>query len=158
MENKDDDDGDDLKHCNVMHMKHPLLTNVCSSIVQSLQYYSTSFICSLSATVLSSVQNFVCRMLDSRSLLSAAMVSKKWLKLCQADKTLRTRIRQQILQERKECLEPLVFIIERTFQKNSQGLATLNGSHRVTVSAVPSKFKVLLIRILYFKYILYFDI
>jgi len=95
-------------------------------------------------------------MLDTRSLLSAAMVSKKWLKLCHADKILQSRIRQQIWQERKEYLNPFVITIERTSQKNSQGLATLNGCHRVTVSAASSKFKV--IRILYLKYILYFDV
>jgi len=82
-------------------------------------------------------------MLDSRSLLSAAIVSKKWLKLCHADKILQTRIRQQIWQERKECLNPFVITIERTSQKNSRVLVTLNGCHRITVSAVSSKFKVI---------------
>ena len=127
---------------------------MCSSIVQSLQYYSTGFVNCLPQ--LSSIQNFVCRMLDSRSLLSAAMVNKKWLKLCHADKTLQTRIRQQIRQERKECLDPFVITIERTSQKNSRELATLNGCHRVTVSAASSKLKV--IRIQYLKYILYFNV
>jgi hypothetical protein len=124
-----------------------LLCSYCSIIQQ------VSFANCLSQ--LSSVQNFVCRMLDSRSLLSAAMVSKKWLKLCQADKTLQTRIRRQIWQERKEFLEPIVFTIERTSHKNSQELATLNGCHRVTVSAVPSKFKVFVIRIIYI-YIMFY--
>lgn len=139
-----------------MHMKCPVVTRVCVGLLYS--HYriiqQASFANCLSQ--LSSVQNVVCRMLDSRSLLSAAMVSKKWLKLCHADKTLQTRIRQQIWQERKECLDPFVITVERTSQKNSWALATLNGCHRVTVSAASSKFKV--IRTTYLKYILYFDI
>jgi hypothetical protein len=79
-------------------------------------------------------------MLDSRTLLTAAMVNKKWLNLCRADLTLRTRIRQQIRQERKEILNPFVVSIVRRNQNNSQPLASLNGVHRITVSAVSSKF------------------
>lgn len=137
-------------------MKHPVLTRVCVDLLYSHYRIIQQASFANCLPQLSSVQNFVCRMLDSRSLLSAAMVSKKWLKVCHADKTLQTRIRQQIWQERKECLDPFVIAIERTSQKNSRVLATLNGCHRVTVSAVSSKFKV--IRILYLKYILYFDV
>lgn len=139
-----------------MHMQCSVLTRMCLGLLYS--HYRIIHQASFANCVpqLSSVRNFVCRMLDSRSLLSAAMVSKKWLKLCRADKTLQTRIRQQIWQERKECLYPFAITIERTSQKNSRGLATLNGCHRVTVSAVSSKFKV--IRILYLKHFLYFDV
>ncbi|XP_023722864.1 uncharacterized protein LOC111872865 [Cryptotermes secundus] len=76
----------------------------------------------------------ILRMLDSKTLLSAAMVSKKWLSLCHADLTLRTRIRQQIHQERKEIWNPRVIV--RTYQNNSQPLAAFSGVHRITVSAV----------------------
>ena len=137
-------------------MKHPMLTRVCVGLFYSYYRIIQWALFANCLPKLSSVQNFVCRMLDTRSLLSAAMVSKKWLKLCHADKILQSRIRQQIWQERKEYLNPFVITIERTSQKNSQGLATLNGCHRVTVSAASSKFKV--IRILYLKYILYFDV
>lgn len=132
-----------------MHMKRPVLTSVGVDLLYNHYRIIQQASFANCMPQLSSVQNFVCRMLDSRSLLSAAMVSKKWLKLCHADKTLQTRIRQQIWQERKECLDPFVITIERTSQKNSRGLATLNGCHRVTISAVSSKFKFYIKNIFY---------
>jgi hypothetical protein len=82
-------------------------------------------------------------MLDSRTLLSAAMVSKKWLNLCHSDSALQKRILQQIFHERKESLNPFVFRIERKYLNNYRPLSTMNGNHRVTVSPVSSKFSTL---------------
>jgi hypothetical protein len=82
-------------------------------------------------------------MLDSRTLLSTAMVSKKWLNLCRADSTLRKRILQQIILERKERLNPIVFSIQRKHPNNYCPLSTVNGNHRITVAPVSSKFSML---------------
>jgi hypothetical protein len=82
-------------------------------------------------------------MLDSRTLLSAAMVSKKWLNLCHADSALQKRILQQILLERKECLNPFVFSIQRKHPNNYRPLSTMNGNHRMTVEPVSRKFSLL---------------
>jgi len=79
-------------------------------------------------------------MLDSRTLLSAAVVCKKWLNLCHEDSTLQKRILKQILKERRECLDPVMFIVERKCPHNYQALSTMNGYHRVTVSSAPSKY------------------
>lgn len=80
-------------------------------------------------------------MLDSETLLSAAMVSKKWLNLCRADSHLRKRILQQIIFERVEqYLIPLRISIQRRDPNNYCPLSTVNGHHRMTVAPVSSKF------------------
>jgi hypothetical protein len=78
-------------------------------------------------------------MLDPRTLLSAAMVSKKWLDLCRSDSTLRKRILKQIRLEKKEYLHPFVVRIQRKHTNNYSPLSTMNGSHRMTITPVSSK-------------------
>lgn len=81
--------------------------------------------------------SFNFRLLDPRTLLSAALVSKKWLNLCRADSTLRKRIFQQIRHERRELLKPIPFKIERDNQ--SLPFSNLNGINRTPVPTGPSK-------------------
>nr|CAD7418236.1 unnamed protein product [Timema poppensis] len=45
------------------------------------------------------------RLLDPASLLSSALVNRKWLRVCRGDAVLRTRIRQQLRRVRRNRVE-----------------------------------------------------
>jgi hypothetical protein len=83
--------------------------------------------------------SFNFRLLDPRTLLSAALVSKKWLNLCRTDSTLRKRIFQQIRHERRELLKPIPFVIEREQHNRCLPFSNLNGNNRTPVSPGSSK-------------------
>ncbi|KAJ4427895.1 hypothetical protein ANN_23903 [Periplaneta americana] len=76
----------------------------------------------------------ILRNLDPRSLLSAAMVNKRWLSLCRADSVLRERIRQQIVTERQERLKFTV-TVERDIQQ-PRPFSAVNGNRRITFNPV----------------------
>ncbi|XP_023724483.1 uncharacterized protein LOC111873767 [Cryptotermes secundus] len=79
----------------------------------------------------------IIRMLDSRTLLSAAVVSKKWRNLCHADSRLQKKIMQQIMfQGVAQYLNPHKISIQRRDPNNYCPSSTMNGHHRMTVAPV----------------------
>ncbi|XP_066991562.2 uncharacterized protein [Anabrus simplex] len=50
----------------------------------------------------------ILRLLDSRSLVSAALVSKRWLQLCRMDRTLKHRVHRQLHRERCKIYELII--------------------------------------------------
>ncbi|XP_069683206.1 uncharacterized protein [Periplaneta americana] len=78
----------------------------------------------------------ILRNLDPRSLLSAAMVNKRLLSFCRADSTLCQRIKQQIVIERRESLNPFRVTVDRQDRNNLQPFTSVNVHRRVTFTPV----------------------
>nr|CAD7575690.1 unnamed protein product [Timema californicum] len=73
------------------------------------------------------------RLLDPRSLLSAALVSRKWLQLCRSDAVLRSKVRRQLRKERRERVDPIDSRVRvlRDTQKVHRPFAVRNGQFEV---------------------------
>ena len=83
----------------------------------------------------------ILRMLDSRTLLSAAKVSKKWLNLCHSDSRLQERILQQIMLAGVEQYQnPRRMSIQRRDPNKYCSVSNKNGHHRMAVAPASSKF------------------
>nr|CAD7204298.1 unnamed protein product [Timema douglasi] len=75
----------------------------------------------------------ILRLLDPRSLLSAALVSRKWLQLCRSDAVLRSKVRRQLRKERRERVDPIDSRVRvlRDTQKVHRPFAVRNGQFEV---------------------------
>ncbi|XP_063239635.1 uncharacterized protein LOC134540684 [Bacillus rossius redtenbacheri] len=81
------------------------------------------------------IAQMILRQLDSKSLLAAALVSRRWLQLCRSDAVLRGRVRRQLRREQRERSNPRA--AQRTVLRDVQAefrlLAPRNGQLKVQV-------------------------
>ncbi|KAJ9580693.1 hypothetical protein L9F63_024129, partial [Diploptera punctata] len=86
------------------------------------------------------VATMILRRLDSRTLVSASRVNKRWFALCRSDRVLRSRVRNEIRRQKLQRIIPpkVVAVIHRPTQNVYSPFESLNGLEQKRVTYVPA--------------------
>ncbi|KAJ9579164.1 hypothetical protein L9F63_024729, partial [Diploptera punctata] len=69
----------------------------------------------------------ILRNLDSRTLLSASRVNRRWLALCRSDSVLKARLKAEFRRQRIQRISPPRVEVRRDTQNVYQPFTSLNG-------------------------------
>ncbi|PSN46999.1 hypothetical protein C0J52_17336, partial [Blattella germanica] len=81
----------------------------------------------------------ILRQLDARSLISAAMVNRRWLALCRSDLVLREKVRAELRRQRTARIFPTPVRVLRS-SDNCQPFGSVNVQRTIQIVLEPGKF------------------